>query len=164
MASRAATTGALRWSRNRGRNGWDVSTDLPEDMTAESMNVQLERGTLGKKRRGSATQTFTGDTYSGHLGLYRFVPSGGETSAHVFIVSNDATTKILKVAGGAAAANLTLKDNVASVPQIVRFATLNGKVYIAHDSTVNRLHVYDPNTSTTATRRAAEAQSSPLLA
>ena len=74
MPARATTNPPIRWSRNRGRNDWDIPTEIAEDMSAESLNVRLEKGTLGVKRRGSAAQVFTGDTFAGAYGLFRFVP------------------------------------------------------------------------------------------
>src|SRR6185503_14115498 len=42
---------------------------------------------------------------------------------------------------------------ISTRPQDVDFATLNGKLYLAFDSAVDRLHVYDPNLSTPRVRR-----------
>lgn len=151
MARRAAQV-VLRWSLNRGRNDWDIPSDVPDGMTCESMNVALERNTLGKRRLGSAAQTFTGDSFTGYNSIARFVPKAGETAAEIFIVSDDGTTKILRVAAGSAASNLTLKDNVTN-DLTARFAVLNNKLYIAYDSAVNRLHVFSPDESTSTVRR-----------
>ena len=156
MAGRASRT-PLVWSENRGRDGWDIATEVPDDLTTESLNIVLERGTLGRKRRGSATQAFTGDSFTGYNALFRFVPGQDDSAAEVFIVDTSGTTQILRVAAGTAAANLTLKDNVATNPHLVRGAVLNGKLFLAYDSTVNRLHVFDPALSTTTVRRAGLA-------
>jgi hypothetical protein len=157
MASRADREGVLvKWTTNKGRNDWDVATDIAESMSAEAYNVVLERNSLGKKRRGSAAQTFTGDTFTGYNALFRFVPKAGETSAEVFIVSTDATVKILRVAAGSAASNLTLKDAVSDGVN-VRSAVLNNKLYLAFDSPENRLHVFSPDESTSLVRRAGFA-------
>jgi hypothetical protein len=154
MASKALGQ-QIRWSRNRGRDDWDIPTDIPDEMSAEALNVVLEKGTLGKRRRGSSSQTITGDTFVGATALFRFVPKAGEASAEVFIVSNDGTTKILRVAAGAAAANLTLKDAAQSA--VVRSAVLNNKLYLAYNSAVNRLSVFSPDESTTVVRRVGHA-------
>jgi hypothetical protein len=156
MAPKASRT-PLVWSVNRGRDGWDIATDVPDELTTESLNVVLEKGALGRKRRGSASQTFTGDSFTGYNATFRFVPGQDDSAAEVFIVDTSGTTKILRVAAGTAASNLTLKDNVASNPHLVRAAVLNGKLYLAYDSTVNRLHVFDPTLSTTTVRRAGLA-------
>jgi hypothetical protein len=144
----------ITWSRNRGRNGWSVPTDVAEDMSAESMNVILERDTLGKKRKGSATQSITGTSFAGYNAIYRWVPGQSDTAAEVWIASDDSPTKILRVAAGSAASGQTLADNVATQAPQVRFCAHNGKLFIAYDSTVNRLHVWD---GTSSVRRAGLA-------
>ncbi len=51
--------------------------------------------------------------------------------------------------------NLTLTDALSApngAPDVV-FATLNGKLFIAYDSAVNRMHVYSPTESTSLVRR-----------
>lgn len=148
MATRAHL---VTWTVNRGRNDWDVPTDVSDQMSVESYNIDLERGSLGKKRRGSAAQTFTGDSFTGYNSIFRFVPKAGETSAEVFINSTDGTQKILRVAAGSAASNLTLKDNLTAA--VSSWAVLNNKLYIAYDSAVNFLHVFSPDESTTTVRR-----------
>lgn len=154
MASAARTT--ITWSRNRGRNGWDIPSDLPEDMVAEAIDVVLVKNTLGQKRQGTATQAITG-TFTSYYALARYVPGQSEAAAELFIVSNDGTPKIGRVAAGTAFTDLTLADNIATKPQDAHFAVLNGKLFIAYDSAVNRLHVFDPNTSTSAVRRSGLA-------
>jgi hypothetical protein len=153
MASRAKDS-VIRWSHNRGRNGWDIPTEVSPDMSCESFNIDLVQGALGKKRKGSAAQTFTGDSFTGYEALYRFVPAAGETSAYILIVSYDAgVPRMFKVAAGTAASELTLANTIDANQVDTRFATLNGKCYIAFNSDENRLHVFDPNLSTTAVRR-----------
>ncbi len=146
---------ALVWRSCEGRNGYDLPSNVPSNMGVEALNVELRRGMLGKKRPGSAGVVITGDTFSGAVHLAKFTPGQDESLVELFIVSNDATTKILRIAGGAAAANLTLKDNFSSqaIAHLVSTVAINGKLIFAYDSAVNRLHAYDPATSTTAVRR-----------
>ena len=134
-----------------------TAINLGPSQVAEARNWHFYNGALGQKRSGSTAQTLTGDTHSGYNALFRYVPGQDETAAELFIVSSDATVKILRVAGGTAKANLTLADNVATRGWDVSFVVLNGKLYLAYDSTVNRLHVFDPNTGTTSIRRAGLA-------
>ena len=144
----------LLWARCRGINQFDSPLDLPEDAAADGRNMHRYDGALGSKRAGSTAQTLTGDTHSGYNALIKYLPGQDETAAELFIVSSDGTVKILRVAAGTAKANLTLTDNVATRAWDVNGATLNGKLYLAYDSTVNRLHVFDPGLSTTSVRRA----------
>jgi hypothetical protein len=155
MAPRASRYTPIRWSRNRGRNGGDVSTNVPDDMSVESFNVILKQNGLGTKRGGITSNTISGDAFAGAYQLYTFVPAAGDASVVVFVVSTDGTTKILTVTSGAAT-NLTIGDAVSNA-QETQFATLNGKCYIAYNSSVNRLHVYNTAKSSTAIQRVGMA-------
>ncbi len=155
MSSRALRTGQpITWSRNRGRNGNDVPSDVPIDMSCESVNVELVKDSLGRRRLGSNIQDFTGDTYNVAVVLARFSPAQNDAAAELHFVTAEAgANKIIRVAGGTVGANLTLKDNVETA-LTSNAVVLNGKLYWAYDSAVNRLHVYDPALSTTTVRRA----------
>lgn len=124
---------------------------MPLDQAREALNVHFYEGGLGTKRGGSSDATFSG--LSGHNALYRHVPGQDETAAEFWLVDNSATNKILRVAGGSSASSMTLTDNIQANDTEISWATLNGKLYIAYNSSVNRLHVFDPNTSTTKVRR-----------
>lgn len=153
MASRALKDGTLVWPKLRGRNGFDAPAELPIDMAAEAMNTVLVRGTLGQKRKGSDAQSISGASFSGYNQLARFVPGQNDSAAELHWVSRDGTPKIMRVAGGTTAVELTLTDAIASLPQNADWTVLNGKLYWAYDSSVNRLHVFDPSLSTTVVRR-----------
>lgn len=152
MANRQAFP--IAWLRCRGRNGFDSPLDVPEDMGTEVLNMHFEEGGLGTKRGGSTAQAIGGDSYTGHNALFRFVPGQDDTAAELFIVDNTATKKILRVAAGTSASNLTLADTIDSLAMDVNTAAINGKLYFAYDSDENRLHVFDPGYSTTEVRRA----------
>jgi hypothetical protein len=89
--------------------------------------------------------------------LYRFVPGQDETAAEFFAVDNSATNQILRMAAGTTFTALTLKDDIAGSDTTISMATVNGKLYMAYDANINRLHVFDPNISTTLVRRAGLA-------
>lgn len=141
----------LVWDECRGRNGQDPPSILSDDMAAEAFDVVFDGG-LVAKRKGSATQALGGDAYTGHAALYRFVPGQSDAAAQLMIASDD--LKILRVAAGTSASNLTLADSLEGAGYEADFATLNGKCYIAYNSDENRLHVFHPAISTTLVRRA----------
>lgn len=144
MATRALKDGtAIVWDACRGRNDYDAPAELPEGMACEMLNVVPVRGTVAQKRRGSAGQTISG-TLSGYNAMARFVPGQDDSAAEFHFVTRDATPKIMRVAAGTTATALTLKDAISSLPQNATWAVLNGKLYWAYDSPVNRLHCYDP--------------------
>lgn len=152
MAARSQRDSLINWAVCRGRNGYDAPAVLPDDMAVAAVNVTLVRGAVAQKRFGCSAQAISG-TFSGYNAIGRFIPGQSDAAAELFIVDRSGTTKIGRVAAGTAFSNLTLSDNVSSLPQNVCFATLNGKFFICYDSTVNRLHVFDPSMSTTTIRR-----------
>jgi hypothetical protein len=121
-------------------------------MAVEARNVVFAPGTLCQKRYGSEAQTISG-TYTGFASMVKFIPGQSDVAAELHFLSQDATTKWMRVAAGTAASALTLADAIASLPSSASWAVGNGKLYVAYDSTVNRLHVYDPSISTSVTRR-----------
>jgi hypothetical protein len=50
-------------------------------------------------------------------------------------------------------ADVTVDDAISTKPQDVVGVTLNGKRFMAYDSTQDRLHVYDPNLASPRVRR-----------
>lgn len=145
---------ALEWTRNRGRNGWDLASDLLKDQTDESLNIVLGNSALGTKRNGTVAQSISG-TFTGYAAIARFVAGQNDTAAQLIIIDRSATTKIGRVTASTAFTNLTLTYPVlASQPWEASFATLNGKIYIAVRlaSSVSRLLVYDPTGSTSLVR------------
>jgi hypothetical protein len=144
------------WAKNRGRNGWDSLVDVGLDESVESLNVHLYNDGLGTRRGGSTLITTTGVTapiYS----AFEFIPGQDETAAELFVFDNSSPIKILRCAGGSSFTSLTLIDDVSSAQWLASSAVLNGKLYLAYDSAVNRLHVFDPGGSTTTVRRAGLA-------
>ena len=152
MPSIALRTALLSWRVCRGRNGWDAPSILDEDMGADAINVRLVRGKLPVKRYGTVGIDLQPNGYNA---LARFIPAQNDAAAELFIVDRSATPQILRVtmAMTRAGAALTLADPIETRPQDVHTAALNGKLFLAYNSGVNRLHVYDPKTSTTTVRR-----------
>src|SRR5262245_18695268 len=132
----------LVWARNRGMNTWDPAINVGPEYCVDASHVHLYEGGLGTKRGGAELVTTTGVTTPGNAGL-DFVPGRDPTASEMFVVGSSARTKILRCAGRAAFSDLALMDNVASSPITSSFAALTGKLYMAYDSTVNRLHVFD---------------------
>lgn len=121
-------------------------------MCAEARNISLYQGGIGSKRAGSTAISV--NNFSEENALFEFVPGQDLTASELFVVDNSGTKQILRCAAGSSFSALTLKDNIATEAYTFSVATLNGKCYMAYDSTVNRLHVFDPGLSTTTVRRA----------
>jgi hypothetical protein len=160
MANKTTT---FAWVRCRGMNTWDVTLDVPADQGTDVLNMHFYEGGLGTKRAGSSDQTPTGVAFFGITSITRFVPAQDDGVAEIFLLSEDATAKLMRVAGGTTAVPVTILDAVATgMADAACWCTFNGKLYLAYDSLVNRLHVYDPGFPTANTlRRSGMVQSGP---
>jgi hypothetical protein len=142
----------LSWTRNRGRNGWDSIFDVPLDQSVETQDLHLNDGGIGTRRGGSVSVTITGVT-APVCALGEFIPGQDLTAAELYLVDSATPPNLFRCAAGAAFTALTMTDAISN-PTQVSFATLNGKFYIAYDSPVNRLHLYEPAFSATTPRKA----------
>jgi hypothetical protein len=151
------------WTQNHGRDGWSSPLDIAPDRSAESRNVHFYQGGLGTKRGGATAMVESGSP-SGHNALIEYIPGQDQAAAELWIVDNTtvvppATGQIFRcTAGSATTATLTvqtLKDDISGNPANVSSAVINGKLYLAYKSGVNRLHVFDPNNATANTVRRA---------
>lgn len=134
------------WTGMKGRDGSKPSTiGIPKDRFKEAINVDLYRAEFARKRGGSddVFATTTGEAFTGVLSsLFRYVPGADPTAAQLWGVDDAATPVVMRLTGGTAWASVTLVDAIASKPWEVSFAVLNSKLFMAYDSTVDRLHVY----------------------
>src|SRR4029077_13568066 len=120
---------------------------LPDNQCVEAINVDWYDGLIGRKRGGSDAVTETGGTAfsSGIQSLFNFVPGAVETAAELWGIDGAATPIVKRMAAGTSFANVTLAHAIQSKPQEVIATVLNGKLYLAYDSSVDRLHCYDPS-------------------
>jgi hypothetical protein len=139
-----------------GRNGGDspLALALP-NQCVEALNVDWSVGQIAHRRGGSTSLALTGGTAptAPISALTRYVPGADDTLAEMWLIDNAATPIVKRLAGGTAWADVTLSDAIASRPQDAQFAVLNGKLFIAYDSAVDRLHVYDPGLAAPRVRR-----------
>ncbi len=152
------------WTQNLGRDGWDQPQAIPENMSAESFNIELREGGLGKKRSGTEKITLGGAGPTGGTGTYGvYLPSNNIANAELWIVGvKAAVSHLFRIPGDAnSAVDLGANGNNGAV-----YAQLNNKFFIARNSsTDNRLTVYNPAESTTAVRFAGlKPEAAPTVA
>ena len=132
----------------RGRDGSTSSTlAIPTQKSLEMINVDLYRSQFAHKRKGASTvfDLTSNESFSSIMSsLIRYVPGADPTAASLWAVDSASPPVIQYLTGGTAWATPTMKDAIATNPQDVIGATLDGKLFLAFDSTSNRLHVWDP--------------------
>jgi hypothetical protein len=138
-----------------GRNGTDSPMSLPLNQCTEAINIHWKDSQFGAKRGGSIAIADTGGTAfsAGMQTELRWVPGALETAAEFWGVDGAATPIVKRMAAGTSFADVTLDDAITSRPQDVVGVGLNGKLFLAYDSSVDRLHVYDPSLAVPRVRR-----------
>jgi hypothetical protein len=138
-----------------GRNDTDPPMSLPLNQCTEALNIDWKDTAFARKRGGATTLSTTGGTaFNGAIDfLYRHVPGADETAAELWAVDNVGGTPTKRLTGGTTWADVTFDDAIATDEQKMVGASLNGKLFLAFDSTQDRLHVYDPNLSSPRVRR-----------
>jgi len=135
-----------------GRDGTNTShLQIPLNKAREMENVDLYRSTFARKRNGATDilDETTGEAWTGQLSFVgRQVAGADETAAVLWGIDNAATPKAQRLVSGGVAwsSALTFKDNISTRPQDVVAVNFNGKYYLAFDSSVDRLHVWDGST------------------
>lgn len=150
MAPRQLKT--VTFTGMKGRDGYPTWPGaIPRWRALEMFNVDTYRAGFARKR-GGTTNIFASTTSEAFTGvmsaLFRHVPGADPTLAELWGIDSAATPVVQRLTGGTAWATPTLKDNIATQPQHATAVSFKGKLYLAYDSTVNRLHVYDPDDAT----------------
>lgn len=147
----------VQWATFLGRNGWDAPHDVPDDMGTDALNWDLyDSAGLGSKRRGTTSVYDPSAAIVAVFGGY--VPAQNDGARELWIVIKEPTVEIRRMAGSDTfSAALTLPSTINTALELVSFAILNGKLYLAYDDAANRVKVFDPGYSTTAIRYAGLA-------
>lgn len=109
-----------------------------------AINIDWQGTKVGKKRRGSFTAVVTfssGGPFTEPIGsMVRHVPSTDDTAAEVWAVSG---TIFARKAASTQFAQVTPSDAITGNAWDVTWATVDGCLFVAYKSGVNRLHVWD---------------------
>lgn len=120
---------------------------LPLNQATEYLNCDWKDTTFARKRGGATAVSQTGGTAfsSGIQTLLRHVPGALETAAELWGADGAATPIVKRLTGGTTWANVTFNnDAIQSRPADLVGVSFNGKLFLAFDSSADRLHVYDP--------------------
>src|SRR3990167_4162445 len=134
----------------RGRDGSTTSViEIQKHKFLQAVNVDGYRAAFARKRGGSDAvfASTTSEAFTGVLStLLSHIPGADPTARELWGIDDAATPVVQRLTGGTAWASPTLKDNIATKPWEVSAASFNGKMFVAYDSAVDRLHVWDTST------------------
>jgi len=132
------------WTNVRGMNNADPPTRLSQDLARNVFNVLLEPASLGRRRPSAAAVSLTSGPSDVIEQMVRYQPGVTKTgSGGAELWAFSGTSTLHRLANGTWA-SVTASDTVTSWATSRPYgATLNGKLFLAYDSDVNRLHVWD---------------------
>ena len=146
MAPRQLKT--ITYTGMRGRDGYPTYPGaIPKWRALEMFNVDLYRAGFARKRGGSTNifSVTTSESFaSGMNMILRHVPGTDQTLAELWGADGASPPLLQRLAGGTAWASPTLKDAFSGTSQDAMGVSFAGKLYLAYDSAVDRLHVWDP--------------------
>jgi hypothetical protein len=132
----------------RGRDGISAPHLVADDQCIEAYNVEFTEGGIGKKRNGVAAHGTTGLASNTLCHLFRHIPGVDRTAAEFWTLTLGGVWQ--RLAAGTAWATVTPSPADTFVVDTdatpASTATFNGKLFIAANSNVNRLHVWDGTT------------------
>jgi hypothetical protein len=137
-----------------GRHAAEAPISLKDSEVVQARNGDFFRTHLFRKR-GGATAPSIGSVFTGVISsLISHLPSNNQALAELWGV-DDATPPIVgRMAAATTFSAVTMLDAVSTGGGYrVRGASFSGKLYLAYDSAVDRMHVYDPTLSSPQVRR-----------
>lgn len=137
-----------------GRNATDDPLSIGANQVTQMRNGDTWRTALFRKRGGAAAPAI-GSVFTGVISsLIAHFPNNNPAAAELWGCDDAATPIIGRMAAASTFAAPTLKDNPGSgAGPKVRGASYGGKLFLAYDSAVDRMHVYDPNLASPSVRR-----------
>lgn len=132
-----------------GLNQFDPPTALPNDQVTEATNVEFVGASLGSRRKGHSALTLPAflTAYTAVYKMHRHLPSSDESESELWVLAGTpGVGATLGYKSGSTWTEVSLIDTPATTEAAltqVRFQTLHGKLFIAYDSAVDRLHVWD---------------------
>jgi hypothetical protein len=131
-----------------GVNDSDPPISLADDQVVRGENVEFCRSTLGERRRGAAEISLTGSTLATCdriVWTHRHLPTTDQADAQLWALGIVGSTPILEYKDTTwhtvTMADALTVDGVSEYQ--VDGVSLHGKLFIAYNSAVDRLHVWD---------------------
>jgi hypothetical protein len=131
-----------------GMNDSDPAVSLPDDQCTLAQNVEFNRSMLGERRRGALAIDLVGsglESCDKIVWMHRHLPTTIEADAQLWVLGIINSTAVL-VYKDTTWHTVTMSDALTidgSSEYQVQGVSLHGKLFIAYNSTVDRLHVWD---------------------
>lgn len=133
----------------RGGQSEDIPISLADDACTICSNVEFVKSELGERRLGAVEIDLTGsgiEAYSRVVWMYHHHPTPDHDDTQLWILAVDdagpTATFVYKDVSGWTTVVPTDAINTSNLYSVVG-QTLHGKLFIAYDSAVDRLHVFD---------------------
>lgn len=126
-------------------------TDAPQDLAANQCtiadNVEWVTTKCAQRRQGGTNGINATEPWAANISLValaRHTPSADETAAEMFGWGGPATVVMGRMAGSNQFVAVTVSDALdTSTAKFINGVSLNGKFFVAGDTSVDRLHVWD---------------------
>jgi hypothetical protein len=133
-------------STRGGMNNTDPAISLPDNQCVTATNVEWVNSMLGERRKGTSAVTLPAflSGKSRVVFLHRHLPTADETAAELIALGIDTTYALGRKTSAWSEVTISDTPNTAQ-PQQNRWAavSIHGKLHLAYDSDVDRLHVMD---------------------
>lgn len=132
-----------------GLNDTDAPQDIASNQCQIAQNVEWVTTRFAQRRQGGTNgihATEPWGTQASLVSLMRHTPTADESAAELFGVDNQSTPVMGRLAAGNQFAAVTVADGwsvTGNAHLQINGVSLNGKFFIAGDTTQNRLHVWD---------------------
>ena len=135
-----------------GMNNTDPAIVLPDDQCVSAVNVEWVDSMLGERRKGTSAITLPSFLSSKDriTFLHRHLPTADETAAELWALGVTGTSA---ASMGRKTSTWQTEVTISDTPTLTGFSqyrwqavSLHGKLHLAYDSNVDRLHVWDGTT------------------
>lgn len=144
-----ADKNGLAWIRDLtgGLNDTDAPQDLADTQCTIAQNVEWVRTRFAQRRQGGVNSIHATEPWgspSSLLVLMRHTPTADESAAELWGLDNQGTPVLGRLAAGNQFVAVTVADAFGAADiKFINGVSLNGKFFIAGNTAVDRLHVWD---------------------
>lgn len=127
-----------------GLNTTDPPEKIGDNQLQTAQNIEWTQTSIAQRRQGGQNNIGTEVWGAGKslVSLWRHIPGNDESAAELFAMDNSATIVLGRLAGGSNWSAITVSDAISNAA-MAELASFNSKAFIAYDSAVDRLHVWN---------------------